>query len=87
MCEEFLPAVFGIDAPLHLDTMHRVKLGLIRTNTELLAYVVDRIGLDPRFGVDFERMMEFIYNLKLEKPTGTYCGDVEYLMILPDGYR
>ncbi|KAJ8613538.1 hypothetical protein CTAYLR_002157, partial [Chrysophaeum taylorii] len=87
LAEEFLPAVFEIEEVIRLDAVGRVKRGLVRTNTELLRDVVVRVGLDDRFAVDFERMMEFSYNLKLEKPTGIYVGDVDYLMILPDGYR
>mmetsp|Transcript_17775 Transcript_17775/g.26686 ORF Transcript_17775/g.26686 Transcript_17775/m.26686 type:complete len:97 (-) Transcript_17775:28-318(-) len=32
-------------------------------------------------------MMEFIFQLKLNKPPGVYSGDVHYLLILSHGYR
>lgn len=88
MAEELFPAVFGIEGPIRLDAMARVSPGGgIKTVSELLDFVIERIGLDTRFATDFERMMEFIYNLKLSRPTGTYVGDVDYLMILPDGWK
>ncbi|KAJ8599503.1 hypothetical protein CTAYLR_007317 [Chrysophaeum taylorii] len=87
MAEELFPAVFNIDGPIRLDAMARVRSGTIRTVSELLAFTIDRVDLDPRFAIDFERMMEFIYNLKLAPPSGVYRGDVHYLMIVPDGWR
>lgn len=65
----------------------QVEYGLIQTVSEILQFVIDRIGLDSRFATDFERMMEFIFNLKLAPPTGVYVGDVDYLLILPDGWK
>ena len=86
LCAEMFPALFGT-GDVTLDLGGRVARRELRTQDALWAFLCGAVGLDGRFAGDFEKMTEFIFNLRLEPPRAALDRDVHYFLIEPDGWK